>query len=253
MKVQKQINGCQYGTENAELRIEEEAKFFTRLRNQVFINLIKRTNSKSVIDMGCGTGKVTVDIAGHFPKVDGCDISPRLIKIAKENAKKSNKKVNFILGDMAKIKTKEKYDCVLFAGVLEHIPNDVAALKNMKNVLKAGGYVVIEIPAFMALWNKRDTMLGHYRRYTKRMIRQKLEKAGYEIIFMKYWKFSMIFGNLLTKVLNRNEYPYFVLNSLTKKFVEIWYKIFENNYIFPVGESIDVIARLKTKKKYKIE
>jgi len=235
-----QQNNVQRNTELAEIKIDNEAKFYTKLRNELIIKLIKKTNSKEVIDMGCGTGKTTVELFNHFD-ISGCDISEELLEIAR----KKSDKINFIKDDMRTIKSEKKYDCALFLGVTEHIEDDVEVLKNTKNILKGGGYIIIEVPAFMFLWSKRDESLGHYRRYTKKILKQKLEDSGYEIVFMKYWKFSMLFGTLLTKILKREEYPYGVLNPLTRKAIGFWFKYLENNFIFPIGETIYVIARKK--------
>jgi ubiquinone/menaquinone biosynthesis C-methylase UbiE len=69
-------------------------------------------------------------------------------------------------------------DTITCINVLEHIYDDVTALKHMKYLLKKSGKIVIFVPALPAIYGTLDTYLEHYRRYTKESLRAVLEQAG---------------------------------------------------------------------------
>lgn len=59
-----------------------------------------------------------------------------------------------------------KYDLIVAMDVLEHIEDDVEALKSWLQFLKPGGIVFITVPAFQFLWSSHDVLLEHKRRYS---------------------------------------------------------------------------------------
>jgi hypothetical protein len=65
--------------------------------------------------------------------------------------------------------------------VLEHIEDDATALSNMAEILCSGGRVIIIVPAHEWLYGTMDSPIGHFRRYTKRTMSQKLERAGFTV------------------------------------------------------------------------
>ena len=73
-------------------------------------------------------------------------------------------------------------DTVVCLNVLEHIADDMLALRNAHRILgPRGGNVVIFSPASPALYGAHDRLVGHYRRYTLADLQEKLEKAGYRV------------------------------------------------------------------------
>jgi hypothetical protein len=62
--------------------------------------------------------------------------------------------------------------------VLEHIEDDVGALRDLAAVVEPGGTIVLWVPAYMQLYGEFDKKLGHVRRYTPATIRTSVESAG---------------------------------------------------------------------------
>lgn len=62
--------------------------------------------------------------------------------------------------------------------VLEHIADDVAALRGATRLLAPGGRVVMFVPAFEFAMGKFDRAIGHYRRYTRRTLADAFVRAG---------------------------------------------------------------------------
>lgn len=78
------------------------------------------------------------------------------------------------------------FDSVYTSNVLEHIENDTDALKEIHHSLKPDGVLAIYVPAFMCLYSDMDKKIGHYRRYSKKELIQKLQEANYKIIQCHY-------------------------------------------------------------------
>lgn len=94
-----------------------------------------------------------------------------------------------------------KYDYVYSLNVLEHIKDDVAALKALSDRLETGGRVLIYVPAFNVLWSKMDDLVGHQRRYTRTSLRRKLLAAGLVPVRIEYADSAGFLATLLFKVL----------------------------------------------------
>jgi len=74
-----------------------------------------------------------------------------------------------------------EFDSVVSCNVVEHIEDDVTAMRNMARMVRPGGKVVILVPAFDALMSPLDTNLGHWRRYTRQTLAERMELAGLEV------------------------------------------------------------------------
>ena len=93
------------------------------------------------------------------------------------------------------------FDTVFALNVVEHIEDDRQAVANCYKLLAPGGHLVLLMPAYPALYNGFDKGLGHYRRYTRRTMRELLA-TRFEVI--KTWHFNLagilgwlFFGSLL--------------------------------------------------------
>lgn len=72
-------------------------------------------------------------------------------------------------------------DAAYSLNVLEHIPDDVAALRAWAAKCKAGASIFLLVPANPALWTPMDTLVGHQRRYMPGTLRQVVQAAGLEV------------------------------------------------------------------------
>jgi SAM-dependent methyltransferase len=70
--------------------------------------------------------------------------------------------------------------------VLEHLPDERPALRELHRVLQAGGYLIVSVPAYSWLWSKHDVALAHYRRYTARELQARLCEAGFQVRRLSY-------------------------------------------------------------------
>ena len=79
-----------------------------------------------------------------------------------------------------------EHSCLISYNVLEHIEEDVGALRSMAGLVRHGGYIVLVCPAFPFAMSPVDIATGHVRRYTKRTMRTALTAAGLEVVDLKY-------------------------------------------------------------------
>lgn len=78
------------------------------------------------------------------------------------------------------------FDTAVSFQVIEHIEDDLTALKNTLRLLKPGGSLLLMVPAHMALFGDMDQALGHFRRYEETELREKLALAGFDIEVFKF-------------------------------------------------------------------
>ena len=72
-------------------------------------------------------------------------------------------------------------DTVICLNVLEHIEDDLEALRNIRSMLEDGGRAVILVPSGQSLFNSLDQELGHFRRYSEEQLRERMMAAGFDV------------------------------------------------------------------------
>lgn len=151
----------------------------------------------SVIDVACGSGNILLNISSHFrsKKLLGVDISRDIIAIAKSND--SKKKATWLVSDVFDLKP-DKYELVLAIDILEHVDNDLAFLKQIKNL---GNFIVIKTPIERNFINRfvriitlgiideyRHTKIqyGHIHHYSVKDVLDLIDNAGLKIVNKVY-------------------------------------------------------------------
>ena len=86
----------------------------------------------------------------------------------------------------------ERFDLIAMLDVLEHIDDDIASLRTLGERLAPGGALLLTVPAVPWLWSDHDVLHQHKRRYTRRLLEQRLHAAGYEIAGIGYFN-SLLF------------------------------------------------------------
>src|SRR5438477_9939893 len=62
--------------------------------------------------------------------------------------------------------------------VLEHIADERATLAEVTRVIRPGGHLLVSVPAYRFLWGAQDEVSMHHRRYSARLLRERVEAAG---------------------------------------------------------------------------
>ena len=101
-----------------------------------------------VLDVGCGTGDVSVllaDLVGPFGEVVGVDRSALVLATAKRQvADRGLRQVRFVEGDLATIRFAERFDAIVGRFVLMHLPDPAGTLRNLTAALRPGGIVAFQ-------------------------------------------------------------------------------------------------------------
>ena len=117
-----------------------------------FIKKYLKKNS-NILDVGCGGGSLSLELARSGHKITGIDISEKSIKIAKHTAKNALKKkfynkIRFLNKsfDQVDIKNNEKYDAVVFFKTLHHLQNTKKVIHKTRSILKKNGRIIVVEP-----------------------------------------------------------------------------------------------------------
>jgi len=115
-------------------------------RHRFLFSQILRTNPKKVVEVGIGSGSMSIFLSHLGIDVVGIDNNPTILKMAQENAKKLNADVKFILTDVLKpLPLKNEFDISFSQGVAEHF-TDQQARTFIKNQLDISKRVIISLP-----------------------------------------------------------------------------------------------------------
>jgi SAM-dependent methyltransferase len=78
------------------------------------------------------------------------------------------------------------FDAAICFNVLEHIGDDVAALRAIASQLRTGGHLCLLVPAHQALYGTIDRNVGHVRRYDRASLHAAFAAAAFEVVDMRY-------------------------------------------------------------------
>jgi SAM-dependent methyltransferase len=135
---------------------------------------VKPPKGARILEIGCGTGH-NLPMLGAFGEVDAIEIDPAAAAIASQRLGKPVG--SSPLPELTGV-AEGQYDLIAVLDVIEHIDDDVAALRAMAKRLKPGGKILIAVPAHQWMWSAHDVVNHHKRRYSKATLTDALRKAG---------------------------------------------------------------------------
>ena len=127
-----------------------------------------------VLDAGCGSGRTLEDL-GRYGEVHGIELEPEAAELARCAG----------LGEVRIGRLEElpwddaSFDLITCLDVVEHTPDDRVALRELRRVCKPGGWLLVTVPAYPALWSLHDEANHHYRRYGRRSLQAAARDAGW--------------------------------------------------------------------------
>jgi SAM-dependent methyltransferase len=163
----------------------EEAHWWHSARRAIVLDWINQRyqgrDDLSILDAGCGTGHLLQQLRplGH---AEGVDISDEALDFCRKRGLDNVRK-----GDVNDLPfAGDTFDMVTALDVIEHIDDDVGALREFRRVLKPGGSAFIFVPAHRWLWSLQDEVSRHRRRYTGATLRAAIEGAGLTVERQSY-------------------------------------------------------------------
>jgi SAM-dependent methyltransferase len=161
--------------------LEAESWWF-RARNELITWALRNDlpDSRSLLEIGCGTGYVLSGIHAARPEIQlaGSEIFSAGLAFAATRVPSAA----FYQIDARNIPFRDEFDVIGAFDVLEHIEDDVAVIEQVAKALRPGGGLLATVPQHPALWSAQDVHASHVRRYTARDLRRKVEAAGFEIV-----------------------------------------------------------------------
>lgn len=187
--------------------------------NEWMASQIRAYLGSTVLELGAGIGNLTQCLAGRRKQYIITDVDEEYLSRLRT---RFGSHPNIVIR-RCDLKSQldfeplhEGVSSVVCLNVLEHIEDDLQALRNIKSALQPGGTAVILVPNDQTIYGTLDSALGHHRRYSEPELRSKLEAAGFQV--------ERVFG------FNRISRPGWVLNGLIfrkQSFGRIQLRIFD--------------------------
>ncbi len=212
-----------------------------RHHRRIFSELFKKlpeNEIKTIADIGCGEGSNLFFIRSQFPKAKlfGFDVSKTAIEAAKLHID-----AEFTLLDIQKEIPSQKFDLVFCSDVVEHLEDDVTALRNIKCITNK--YALIATVQGHMRANEKH--IGHVRNYAYGELKQKIESVGFDVLQIVEWGYplySPLFRNLVGFSSASEKFSYGKYNIFKKLISQFLYLLFLLNKS-DMGDIIFIIAK----------
>lgn len=195
-------------TYEVEAQVERDHWWF-RGRRRILTRLLRDLSPAlpphaRALDVGCGTGANGPVLAQRGLFAVGLDASPVPLGLAGTGDRGHAARVR---GDAAQLPILDaSLDLVVALDVLEHLPDDSGAAREIFRVLRPGGVLIAFVPALRLLWGFQDEVAHHLRRYGKRDFADLIAQAGFHIDRVTFFN-SLLFPPILLARLAMRVYP----------------------------------------------
>jgi 2-polyprenyl-3-methyl-5-hydroxy-6-metoxy-1,4-benzoquinol methylase len=146
------------------------------------LKMVRGFQVKTILDVGCGSGENLAALArsGDYA-LTGTDLSPEALSITQRRVPGAR----LVALDVQQDRVPGAFDLVMSIQVVEHLPDDRAAIANM--AMMSDRYVFISTMAGRMRPSERH--IGHVRNYSPAELRQKMEDAGLAVQWIRGWGF----------------------------------------------------------------
>jgi len=175
------------------------------LRFEALKYVVKDMKQGVFLEFGAGTGSFTKYFLDKEFEGTVYDIDDRTIDVLKNNLQSYH---NVQVIETLENLPLKNYDYLFAFEVLEHIENDLEALKVWTGYLKKDGFLVVSVPAHQNKYSEEDKRVGHVRRYEMNELNNLFKEAGFTNIKIINYGFPL--GNITRFVKN-------LLNKIRRK------------------------------------
>jgi SAM-dependent methyltransferase len=155
-------------------------------RNRLIVSTMREVlgnlSGRTVVDVGCGTGFVMAKLEQVGMLACGLDMHLQGLRYARLRTRGP-----LICESASRVPFRASFDVAMLCDVIEHVPDDVAVLRDVRDALVPGGSVVVTVPAHQSLWSAMDDASGHRRRYSRAMLCESMRRAGYRVHVARYF------------------------------------------------------------------
>jgi SAM-dependent methyltransferase len=191
--------------EHRSLRSVEDAHWFYQGKREIAIWWVRYLQSKGllkgnrVLDVGCGSGALLMKFRDLKFQIAGLEVATAALENLRPEIRGSATQASALELPFRN----ESVDLVTCFDVIEHIDDHQRAVSEMFRMIKPGGFLLVNVPAFQWLWSDWDTRHGHFRRYNRSGLIEVLQKAGFEIYRCSYENFIGLPPAILVRMLRK--------------------------------------------------
>jgi SAM-dependent methyltransferase len=197
--------------EYAEYKIMYEAEdthwWYRGMRGAMFTLLRLHPGHRReplILDAGCGTGGTLSALrSANYSRLEGFDLNPIALEFCQKRGLDHVR-----LGSITDIPYPDAtFDVVISCDVVTDAgtDNEATALRELYRVLRPGGRLFLNLPAFAYLRSEHDRATDVARRVTRREIIAKLENAGFNVRRASYWNMFLFPVVIAVRLLRRED------------------------------------------------
>lgn len=240
----------------AELDAMEAGHFWFESRRKLIVAMLDRfaVGADSYLEVGCGGGFVLDGVARSrsWRRIVGVELHAEGLAIARGRLPEN---VELIQANADTPLVEGVFDVVGAYDVVEHIPDDSAALSVMSRALKPGGLILLTVPQHMWLWSSSDELALHQRRYRRGELEAKLRSIGFDVIFSSSFNALLLPLAIVSRLMpgrtseqrmQQEARPGALVNSTLRGILEAEVALTRAGFRWPAGVSRLVAARKVT-------
>ncbi|ABS64926.1 Methyltransferase type 12 [Parvibaculum lavamentivorans DS-1] len=186
------------------LSLAELGHFWFAARRRLIVALARKyaPDARRFLEIGCGSGNVIAALAlsRRWDRILGTEIHPRGLHLARQRLPGN---VELMQLDARRIPFKDSFDLAGAFDVLEHIAEDEHVMAEIAKSLVRGGTFLATVPQHPSLWSASDEVAHHERRYRRGEMEEKLERAGFSVVFSTSYTVGLLPVMALSRVLSR--------------------------------------------------
>ena len=210
------------GVDNLEI-MEEAVRYCAYLRSTVTDAAAPPDGSQRLLDFGAGTGTFARDLVAHGYDVVCLEPDQHLVdRLTAEGLAAVTS-----LHDVPDA----SIGLVYSFNVLEHIDDDLAALRSLRDSLRPGGELLLYVPAMPSLFSSMDRKVGHLRRYQRRPLARLVAEAGFTVDSARFVDSLGCLATWAYKVVGSRR------GDLDPKSIR-----FYDRFLFPVSRALDRVT-----------
>lgn len=151
-----------------------------------------------ILDAGCGSGRNMVDLE-RYGTVTGIELSETSVALARDRGAGE-----VVSGSVLEMPfAADSFDLAVSLDVIEHLEDDLGALRELRRTVAPGGALLVTVPAYQWLWSGHDEINHHHRRYTRRSLQRVAEQAGWQQARTTYFNSLLLPVAIVLRVLER--------------------------------------------------
>jgi SAM-dependent methyltransferase len=184
----------------AMLQVDEHHWWYRGRRRIIAVELdrLPLPAGARVLDAGCGSGRTMEELV-RYGEVSGIELNPEAASLARRRGG-----FDVRIGRLEELPWEDDtFDLITCLDVIEHTPDDRATLTELSRVCVPGGWLLITVPAYQALWSAHDEANHHYRRYARGTLRAAAVSAGWRIHRMTSFNSLLLAPAAVVRVLQR--------------------------------------------------